>query len=84
MWLLYFRFDDQGEVVTMHVRTKRKSEAVEIIAMAKERGFTPTAKLVEYALFSSNLTIYPITIPNFHYMLEDEFRRRWQEQALVS
>ena len=42
MWLLYLRFDDNGEVKTYHVRTGSKVDVLELLAMADPHGLTPT------------------------------------------
>jgi hypothetical protein len=81
MWLLYFRFDDQGQVVTMHVRCALKRTAEGLLKLAQERGLTPTSRLVEYALFGAGATIQPYTVPNFHYLTEETFRARWEKAA---
>lgn len=79
MWLLYFRFDDQGQIITMHVRCRYKRDAEAILKLAERRGLTQTAKLVEYALFGSGATIQPYTVPNFHYFTAEDFQKRWGE-----
>ncbi len=79
MWLLYFRFDDDGTLVTMHVRCRLKRDAAAILKRAQQRGLTATAKLAEYAFFGARGTIQPYHVPNFHYMLVEEFERRWQK-----
>ncbi len=81
MWLLYFRFDDQGNLMTMHVRCRLKRDAEAMLKLAQQRGLTATATLAEYALFGASGTIQPYYTPNFHYMLAEEFQRRWQEGA---
>lgn len=81
MWLLYFRFDDQGQIVTMHVRCRLKRDAESILHLARQHGLTPTAKLVEYALFRAGATIQAYTVPNFHYFTEETFRSQWEKAA---
>ncbi len=77
MDLLYFRFDDQGTIITMHVQCKQLQVAQQLLARAQQRGFTPTARLVEYALFSAGRTIQPREVPNFHFYYDEEFLTRW-------
>jgi hypothetical protein len=78
MWLVYVRFDDKGEVQTYHIRVRTQREVRELQALVERHGLTPTAKLVEYAVFSAGATIQPRTVPNFHYYEHAEFVKRWQ------
>jgi hypothetical protein len=79
MWLVYFRFDDQGEVQTYHIRTGSKDDVRDLLARAERHGLTPTARLVEYAAFSVSGTIKlkPMMVPNFHFYEHAEFLARW-------
>lgn len=79
MWLLYFRFDDQGQIVTMHVRCRLKRDAEAMLKLAFQHGLTPTSKLVEYAFFGASGTIQPYHVPNFHYFTDDAFRAKWEQ-----
>lgn len=79
MWLLYFRFDEQGQVVTMHVRTDSLYEAEQIMKLANKRGFTTTSKLVEYALFRAGSAMQARTVPNFHFYYSKDFIKKWNE-----
>ena len=80
MWLLYLRFDDQGEVRTYHVRTGSKSDVEYLLSLAEQHGLSPTARLVEYAAFlvSGTIKLKPMIVPNFHFYLHDDFIHRWQ------
>ncbi len=80
MWLLYLRFDDQGEVKTYHVRTGSKADVLDLLALAEQHGLTATARLVEYAAFavSGTIKLKPMMVPNFHFYLHTEFVERWQ------
>ena len=78
MWLLYLRFDDQGQVVTMHMECSSQRQAKEVLEHAKQHGLTPTARLVEYALFNSTKRIYAHTVPNFHIYSPWEFLEGWK------
>lgn len=51
-WLLYLRFDDGGMVQTYHMATSSKAAVQELMRLAQQRGFTPSARLVESAAFS--------------------------------
>ncbi len=81
MWLVYFRFDDQGQVKTLHVRTGSKADVAYLLSLAEKHGLTRTAKLVEYAAFSISGTIKlkPMMVPNFHFYQHDDFIARWKE-----
>ena len=81
MYLLYLRFDDQGQVITMHVQCSRVSTMQQILDLAKQRGFTPASQLVEYASFHANLTIYPRHVPNFHFYKDSDFIKQWERGA---
>ncbi len=77
MWLVYLRFDDQGQVVTMHVRTSNKAGTADIIERAEQHGITLTARLVDYAAFYASGTIkMPHPSASFHD--HGEFVRRWE------
>lgn len=77
MYLVYLRFDDQGQVVTMHVQAKQLATAQVIMHRAEQHGLTSTARLVEYALFRAGATIQPRQVPNFHFFLDAEWLPRW-------
>ena len=81
MWLVYFRFDDQGEVKTYHIRTSSKTDVEMLVRLAEKHGLSKTAKLVEYAAFiaSGTIKLKPMLVPNFHFYLHEEFVRRWNE-----
>jgi len=81
MWLVYFRFDDQGEVRTYHIRTGNKADVEALVGLAAKHGLSKTAKLVEYAAFiaSGTIKLKPMLAPNFHFYLHEEFVRRWNE-----
>jgi hypothetical protein len=38
MWLVYLRFDDQGQVKTYHVTAESKKAVDEIYALAEQHG----------------------------------------------
>ena len=82
MWLCYLRFDDQGKIVTYHVRCPAKGTAEELFKRAEQHGLTKTAQLVEYALFHAGLTIYPREVPNFHFYDCWDFLQKWQQVTL--
>ena len=79
-WLLYLRFDDEGEIVTMHVDAR--GHPYELLRMAEQRGFTPTQKLQEYAYFHVGGIVKQAVTPNFHYYSSEEFKERWQRGGL--
>ena len=81
MWLVYLRFEDQGQVKTYHVRTGSKDSVQALIALAEKHGLTTTAKLVEYAAFiaSGTIKLKPMMVPNFHFYLDEEFLAKWKE-----
>src|SRR5437867_1715039 len=81
MWLVYLRFDDQGQVKTYHVRTSSKDDVTALIALAEKHGLTTTAKLVEYAAFivSGTIKLKPMIVPNFHFYLDEDFLAKWKE-----
>ncbi|MBX3059595.1 MAG: hypothetical protein KF770_24350 [Anaerolineae bacterium] len=79
MWLIYLRFDDQGQVKTYHVTAVNKRQVDEIYALAERHGLKPTEKLVEYAFFYARGTMKPKHVPNFHYYQGSEFINRHQE-----
>ncbi len=85
MWLVYFRFDDQKDVKTYHIRTGSKADVRELLALAEKHGLTKTAKLVEYAAFSVSGTIKlkPMIVPNFHYYEHNDFVARWKEADTI-
>lgn len=66
MWLVYLRYDDEGDVCTYHAGADNKAEAMALLAKAGERGPTETARLVEYAVFYSGRKIRAKEAPNFH------------------
>jgi hypothetical protein len=80
MWLVYFRFDDQGEVRTYHVRTGNKTDVQELLDHAERHGLTPTSRLVEYAAFivSGTIKLKPMIVPNFHFYEHADFLERWR------
>ncbi len=77
MWLVYLRFDDEGDVITTHVRTNSKDSVAEIIKKAETHGFTPSAKLVEYIAFYASGTI-KLPQPNSKVQDHPDFVRRWE------
>jgi hypothetical protein len=81
MWLLYLRFDDQGQVKTYHIRTGSKSDIEYLLSLAEKHGLSSTAKLVEYAAFivSGTIKLKPMIVPNFHFYLHNDFINRWKE-----
>lgn len=81
MWLLYLRFDDQGQVKTYHIRTGSKASMEALLALAEKHGLSKTAKLVEYAAFivSGTIKLKPMIAPNFHFYLHEDFVKRWEE-----
>ncbi len=81
MWMVYLRFDDQGEVKTYHVGAGNKESADQVINMAEQRGLTPASQLIEYAVFHSQRNIYPKHVPNFHYYELGDFSKRWETGA---
>jgi hypothetical protein len=74
--LVHLRFDDAGAVQTCHVGVPSIGYAENVLWRAKERGLTPGAKLVEYAVFSSLRTIHPRQVPNFHFLTLEEFHEQ--------
>ncbi len=77
MWLVYLRFDDQGDVVTMHVRTGSKSSVETLVKCAEQHGLTPTSKLVEFMAFYASGTIKRPQ-PSSMFYDHDEFSRKWE------
>ncbi len=86
MWLVYFRFDDQGAVRTYHIRTSGRAEVDTLLKLAEQRGLSPTAKLVEYAAFivSGTIKLKPMLVPNFHFYEHQDWVMRWNETANTS
>ena len=80
MWLVYLRFEDQGQVKTYHLRTGSKAGVNALIALAERHGLTPSATLVEYAAFlaSGTMKLKPMIAPNFHFYLDTAFLATWQ------
>jgi hypothetical protein len=78
-WLLYFLFEDQGQVKSYHVTARNKVEADQIFKLAEQRGLSPTARLVEYAVFYARGTVRPKAVPNFHFYRAGEFEERWRQ-----
>lgn len=81
MWLVYLRFDDQGQVKTYHIRTGSKDGVDALFALAEKHGLTTTAKLIEYAAFitSGSIKLKPMIVPNFHFYLDEDFLAKWKE-----
>lgn len=81
MWLVYLRFDDQGQVKTYHIRTSSKEDVNALFALAEKHGLTSTAKLVEYAAFivSGAIKLKPMIVPNFHFYQDEDFLAKWKE-----
>lgn len=81
MWLVYLRFEDQGQVKTYHIRTGNKDDVQQLLSLAEKHGLTRTAKLVEYAGFivSGTIKLKPMIVPNFHFYLHQDWVARWQE-----
>ncbi len=77
MWLVYFRFDDQGEVVTMHVRTNNKTGVDTLVKCASQHGLTSTAKLVEFMAFYASGTIKRPQ-PSSMFYDHNEFSQKWE------
>ena len=77
MWLVYFRFDDQGEVVTMHVRTDNKRSVDALVKCAEQHGLTSTSKLVEFMAFYASGTIKRPQ-PSSKFYDHNEFSRKWE------
>jgi hypothetical protein len=78
MWLVYLRFDDSGQVVTMHVRTTNKEGVKDVLRRAEQHGYTNTSKLVEYATFYASGTI-KLPQPSSQFHDHAEFVRRWEK-----
>jgi hypothetical protein len=78
MWLVYLRFDDQGQVKTYHVTAENKKAVDEIYALAEQHGLKMTEKLVEYAFFYARGTMKPKHVPNFHFYKQAEFEGKWK------
>lgn len=78
MWLVYLRFDDQGSVKTYHIRVPDQRSVKDLMACAEQRGLSSTARLEEYAIFSSGRTIQARTQPNFHFYLYEDWMERWK------
>ena len=81
MWLIYLRFDNDGETNTYHVRTRNYDEVKSILQIAEQHGLAPRSKLIEYAYFYSHGTIKPKHVPNFHFYEQHEFLDRWERVA---
>lgn len=81
MWLVYLRFDDQGMVRTYHIRTGAKESVERILQRAEKHGLTPTSRLVEYAAFivSGTIKLKPMIVPNFHFYLDVDWHKKWEE-----
>lgn len=77
MWLVYFRFDDQGEIVTMHVRTGSKSDVNTLVKCAEQHGLTQTSKLVEFMAFYTSGNIKRPQ-PSSKFYDHSEFGRVWE------
>lgn len=52
-WLVYLRFDVGAAVETYHVAVISKDRTPLVVARAQQRGPSPGARLVEYAVFGS-------------------------------
>ena len=79
MWLVYLRFDDNGQVKTYHVTAENKRRVDSIFAMAEQHGLTKSEKLVEYAFFYARATTHPKHVPNFHFYKWPEFEEKWHD-----
>jgi hypothetical protein len=81
MWLVYYRFDDQNEIKTYHIRTYSKADVQALLSLAEKHGLSKTAKLVEYAAFivSGTIKLKPMIVPNFHFYLHEDFIARWKD-----
>ncbi|MGB0387783.1 MAG: hypothetical protein ACPGWR_23440 [Ardenticatenaceae bacterium] len=77
MWLLFLRFYDRGKITTMHLRCSNQKEVKHVLEMAKERGFTATSTLEEYASFYSVRTIHDKVTPSYHLYTTATFRDKW-------
>jgi hypothetical protein len=58
MWLVFLKFEGEGQVRTTHVHCGNQQEAREAIERAKGQQEQPRLKLTEYVLFYSARTIY--------------------------
>ncbi len=79
MWLIYLRFEDNGQVKTYHITAENKRRVDNIFAMAEQHGLSQSEKLVEYAFFYARGTMKPKHVPNFHFYKWTTFEERWQE-----
>ena len=79
MWLIYLRFDDNGEVMTYHITAPTRKIVDSVLALAEQHGLTKLAKLAEYAYFYSRGTMKPKHVPNFHFYTATEFTERWEK-----
>ena len=81
MWLVYLRFDDNGQVKTYHVTAENKRRVDSIFAMAEQHGLSKSEKLAEYAFFYARGTMHPKHVPNFHFYKWSEFEEKWRDVA---
>lgn len=81
MWLVYLRFDDQGQVKTYHIRTYSKADVEHLLKLSEKHGLSLTARLVEYAAFivSGTIKLKPMLVPNFHFYMHEDFIKRWED-----
>lgn len=83
MWLIYLRFDDEGQVKTYHVTAENKQAVDKVYALAEQHGLKLTEQLVEYAFFYAHATVKPKHVPNFHFYTLTEFVERWHKAQSV-
>ncbi len=79
MWLVYLRFDGNGEGKTYHVSADTKWHVDKILAMAQKHGLSKSEWLVEYAYFYARGTMKPKHVPNFHFYKWPEFEEKWHD-----
>jgi len=66
----------------MHLRCSNQKEVNYALNMAKQRGFTPTSSLQEYAYFYSIRTIHNKVTPRDHFYTTATFRDRWIQSVV--
>jgi hypothetical protein len=79
MWLLYLLFEDGGQFSSYHITAENKKRAEHLFSLAEQRGLSPTARLVEYAIFYTRGTVKPKQVPNFHFYNHVDFEARWHQ-----
>jgi hypothetical protein len=78
MWLVYLRFEHDGQVKTYHITAENKQEAQGVLTLAEQRGLSPSERLAEYDVFYSRGTIKPMRTPNLRFYGHREFTERWE------